>query len=298
MTGLYGIDICQLCKKGYTWNNYNCYCNISNCEQCGENGCLVCITGYIYNNNTNVCEKIKEEEKVRCYDWRCGICFSESKGSCINCKKGYYKRKGDCLKLNWLTITGLCPYNYYNKDNYCFPICNGVDCPVKYDSSINLCPSNKCLVCKNNSLQIWPECDNSEECSSIEGCINCISNNECIFCNQGYYLLGGLCYKYTRGCSICYNNDSCEYCFSGFELTSDKKCNLTYNFDFDIDEYNEYKEEFLNYIYYDNVYLSCYICSAKEYCKYKLIKYGIDEEQCMECPNNCLDCYYLGSKKY
>ncbi len=297
-TGFFGSDLCQLCKKGYVWDNNYCICNISNCEHCGEHGCLVCNPGYIYNNTTNECEKIKDEKKIACYDSGCDICFSESKGACIKCKKGYYGREGVCYKLKFSSITGLCPYNYYNKDDFCFPICDEVDCPVKYNSSASLCPSNECLICKNNSLQIWTKCDNSEECSSIEGCLNCITNGECIFCNQGYYLLGGLCYKCIRGCSICYNNNSCEYCFSGFELNPDKKCNLTYNFDFDIIEYNKYKEAFLNKTCPDNKCLSCYVCDTEEYCKYNLIKYGIDEEQCMKCPDKCLNCYYLGSKKY
>ena len=88
---------------------------------------MVCKTGYIYNNTTNECEKVKGEEKIDCYKSRCEICFSESKWACIKCKKGYFKRKGECLKLNFSSISGLCPYNYYNKDYYCFQICDGVD---------------------------------------------------------------------------------------------------------------------------------------------------------------------------
>ena len=296
-TGLVGLEICQLCKKGYTLgDDSKCYCNISNCEHCGENECLVCETGYIYNNQTKECEQIKE--KIKCNDTNCDICYSELKGACVECRKGFYERKGECIKLEKANETGLCPYNFYNKNNYCLPICEGIDCPVKYDSSKNLCPSNKCLVCVNNVLKIWAECDNSEECTSIEGCLNCVTNDECVFCNNGYYLLGGLCYKCIEGCSICYNNYSCEYCLSGFELTSDKKCNLTYNFDFDIEEYNNYKEKFLNKIYTNNIYLPCYVCNTKDYCKYRKIKSNFNEEYCMQCPNNCLDCYYYGHRKF
>ena len=76
-----GRYICQLCKKGYTLgHDSRCYCNISNCEQCGENECLVCETGYIYNNQTKECEQIKD--KIKCNDTNCDICFSELKGAC------------------------------------------------------------------------------------------------------------------------------------------------------------------------------------------------------------------------
>ena len=57
-SGFFGTNICQLCKKGYVWDNYNCICNLSNWEQCGENECLVCKICYYYNENTNECEKI------------------------------------------------------------------------------------------------------------------------------------------------------------------------------------------------------------------------------------------------
>ena len=50
-TGFAGTYQCEKCKNGYELlHDSSCYCNISNCEQCGENKCLVCETGYIYNN--------------------------------------------------------------------------------------------------------------------------------------------------------------------------------------------------------------------------------------------------------
>ena len=49
-TGFSGLKICQLCKKGYTLENNECICNIPNCRQCGENKCLICESGFYYNN--------------------------------------------------------------------------------------------------------------------------------------------------------------------------------------------------------------------------------------------------------
>ena len=293
-----GNSMCHLCKKGYDGSWDKCYCSISNCEQCGENECLDCEPGYIYNNKTNKCEKFKDE-KIKCNDPNCDICFSELKGACYECKEGFYERKGKCIKLEKVNETGLCPYNYYNKNNYCLPICYGIDCPVKYDSSRNLCPSNKCLVCKNNVLKIWNECDNSDECSSIEGCLNCISNDECVFCNRGYYLLGGLCYKCITGCSICYNNYSCKYCLSGFELTPDKQCILTYNYDFDMGEYNKYKELMLyrKGCSIDEC-LNCTFFFYAERCQKCSKGYGTDYNECVKCPSNCNNCKIKDEKLY
>ena len=130
------------------------------------------------------------------------------------------------------------------------------------------------MICENNRLKVQDECDNSNECSSIKGCLNCKSKDECIFCNRGYYLLGGLCYKCIKGCSICSNSYSCEYCLSGFKLTSDKQCNLTYKFDFDIDEYNRYKEEFLNKTCLDDKCLYCTFKNEEETCQKCISGYG------------------------
>ena len=286
-TGLGGLDICKLCKNGYILENDYCICNISNCEQCGENKCLVCDIGYIYNNTSNKCEK-QNNENIICYDNNCSICFSELKGACIECKEGFDVRKGECIELIHTKENGKCPIDYYQSENYCFPNCDGVDCPIERSNSRNLCPSNRCLFCRNNILYILAECDNSVECSSIEGCINCLTNDECIFCNQGYYLLGGLCYKCIKGCGICRNNKTCDYCLSGFELTSDNHCKLTNNFDFNITLYNYYKEELLKQNCSYDTCLSCYFNSEKcEKCKSGYYSY---RGRCLPCSSNCLDC--------
>ena len=298
ITGLGGLNICQVCKKGFVWDDFYCNCNISNCEQCGEDKCLVCKVGYYYNNATNKCEKPKEENMISCLDPNCDICFSEYEGACVKCKEGYNEIKGSCNPLEKADNRGRCPKNYYKIDNYCFPICRGIDCYVKSYNSYSLCPSNKCLLCNNNHLDSWTECDNSVECSLNKGCMNCISNDECLYCNQGYYLLGGICHKCIEGCSICYDNNSCEYCLSGFELTLDKKCNLTYNFDFDIELYNRQKEILLNKTCSDNNCLSCTYRDEKEECQKCSIGYGPYRERCRECSSNCLDCFYLSGLQY
>ena len=108
----------------------------------------------------------------------------------------------------------------------------------------------------------------------------CITNDECLFCNQGYYLLGGLCHKCIEGCGICRNNQTCEYCLSGFELTSDKKCKLTNNFDFNIDLYNKFKEDFRND--------TCY--------NHKSLSFLIKNSECRDCDDEPEECSILQDK--
>ena len=290
--GFASSNVCQLCKNGYDFQKHKCICNISNCEHCGQNNCLVCSAGYFYNTTSNKCEKQKDEEKIPCYDPNCDACFSKEKGACVNCKEGFTQRKGECIELIKPGKYGSCPNNYYRKGDFCFQDFEGMNCSIDYFSEY-YCPSNKCLKCsEEKQLIVIAECDNSAECSSIKGCLNCITKDECLICNQGYYLLGGLCYKCTEGCSICSNNQTCQYCMSGFELNSDKKCVLTYNFDFNIDLYNQFKQELVQKECTDNKCLYCTYRYDIETCGKCINGYGPNGIKCFHCFDKCIDCYY------
>ena len=292
MIGFVADYVCQLCKNGYHFEEFECICNISNCEHCGQDICLVCSTGYFYNITSNKCEKQKDEEEISCHDPNCDLCFSKEKGACTNCKEGFNKKKGECNELAKPKY-GSCPKNYYNSGDFCFPDCNGINCSISLEYSYySYCPSNKCLKCsEEKELIIKDECDNSAECSSIKGCLNCITKDECLICNRGYYLLGGLCYKCIKGCSICSNNQTCQYCLSGFELNSEKKCVLTYNFDYDITLYNKYKQELIQKECSDSKCLYCTFQGYWETCGKCINGYGPNGIKCFQCPNNCIDCY-------
>ena len=247
--GFAGYNLCRLCKKGYYNFLYDCYCMINNCEQCSENGCYKCIAGYFFNDTSRECEEENEENKFKCYDEHCEFCTSDEKGGCEYCLDGYIVKRGECYQLPIPDENNTCPEGYYFSMNKCKEKCGGINCTK---ANINIfgviyytCPSNKCLVCVNNELQIFSECDNSEECSLMKGCLNCITSDECLICNQGYYLLGGTCIKCIEGCSICSNNSTCEYCMSGYAIDSEKKCNLTNDFDFNLDVYNNYKNRLI-----------------------------------------------------
>ena len=177
--------------------------------------------------------------------------------------------------------------------------CGGVDCTFKagyYQTSIIYkCPINNCLICLENELIFLSECDNSVECSMIEGCLNCIKNDECKVCKQGYYLLGGFCHKCIEGCSICSNNQTCDYCMSGYDLDSNKECFFTNNFDFNISEYNIIKKKLIQRNYpnelpptNDNPLIRCDLN-----CEYCNNRYG----ECIKCKqsyslknNYCIKC--------
>ena len=274
-TGLAGLHICSLCKNGYYNYNDDCYCDIEDCEFCSEKLCLICKAGYYFNTISNTCEKQKDEEKLPCYDQNCDGCFSEEKGGCDYCKEGYFYQKGECLDLPKPDNNKKCPDGHYLKDDkYCDKICGGVDCHEK-QFYYNLCPINKCLVCSDNELQIFSECDNSQNCT-MEGCLNCITNDECLICTQGYFLLYGICIKCPEGCSVCINNETCILCLSGFKFNSEKKCVLSNNFDFNINKYKKYKNKLIE-------------TNFPEEKKY--IKDDISDKDIVECDKNCIKCY-------
>ena len=245
-SGFPGLHLCYHCKNGYYNYNGDCDCIIDNCDKCNENFCDKCKTNYFYNSTSEKCEE--NDIKISCYDENCETCFSEEKGACEDCNDGYTNKMGQCIKLPDKDKDGNCPDGYYLDNNICKEKCSGVDCSnqVLYYYT---CPSSECLVCQNNVLYIFSDCDDSENCD-LDGCFSCITNEECGICNQGRYNIGGKCEKCIYGCASCSNNETCDYCLSGFELSEDKKkCNKNNNFDFNVTLYKIIKNRMLEFYY-------------------------------------------------
>ena len=305
-SGLAGYNLCQLCKDGYYRNNNDCYCQVENCEHCSENGCLKCSSGYYYNETLNKCEKEQEIENIECYDQNCDSCFSEEKGACENCKEGYVAKKGECNELP-LVVNGTCPPKHVTYDGkYCVQECEGIECTIlnfNFFTFFLTCSSNECLVCTNNQILFFSQCDNSRVCSVMEGCLNCKTNDECIICNQGYYLLGGLCHKCINGCASCINNYTCNYCMSGYELTPDKQCNFTNRMDFAVSTYSVYKEQMIKIYHPEEVpatpaptNIKTTVISEQTSLTNSSDPYGINVQLIMECPSHCEKCYDSNGK--
>ena len=310
-TGLAGLHICLLCKNGYYNSDNDCYCEIDNCEICQENKCQKCKSGYHYIESNNTCIKYEESE-MNCFDPNCDGCYSNEQGACEYCKEGYYEVKGECIQLSEPDSFGHCEEDYYLNDGYCQQKCDGIDCPSK-QFYYYTCPSNKCLVCSNNELQIFSECDNHEECGN-SSCLNCITENHCVICTLGYYLLNGECKRCTDGCAICSNDNECDYCLSGFYLDSNKKCYMSdNNFDFNINKYKQLRNErirskfpgesTINDIDYSEILncdpncVNCYQNTG--ICKQCKSLFVLENNQCVKhCTDiNCLDCSMINGNE-
>ena len=245
-SGLPGLHLCYHCKNGYYNYKGDCDCLIENCVKCNETSCEKCKTNYYYDPDSEKCEEV--EIKISCFDKNCKTCFSDKKGACEECNDGYSNKKGECIKLPEKNSDGSCPDGYYLNNDICEEKCSGVDCS-KQLLYYYTCPSSECLVCQNNILYIFSDCDDSKNCN-LDGCFNCISNEECGICHQGRYNINGKCEKCIFGCASCSNNETCDYCLSGFGLSDDKKkCTKNNNFDFNITLYNKIKLKMLEFYY-------------------------------------------------
>ena len=308
-TGFTGYYLCYQCKDGYYNIENSCYCDIKNCEQCSENSCLKCKTNYHYNYTTKECEK--NEISINCYDPNCKTCFSEEMGACQECIEGYDNDKGKCYQLK-LPDNHQCPENYFMHNNFCYENCEGLNCTIRDRRYSNRykCEINKCILCENNIIYLYSNCNNTEECK-LEGCLNCVTPDKCVICSQGYYNIGGICKKCIEGCSLCSNNLTCDYCFSGYKLNDDGQCELNNIFDFNLDLYihnkiilykDNHKTEYHNVIEKNssNVKvcdINCRSCiDSTGICKECEQPYILKNNECtLNChDNNCANCFMFG----
>ena len=249
-SGYSGIDICSQCKDGYSIIMNNCHCSIEYCEKCsGDNSCEKCITNFFFNTTSGKCEK--NEAEIKCFDQNCKTCFSTEKGACEKCEEGYTLKKGSCMKLPKVDSDGKCPDGYFKSNGVCEEICNGIDCSIEHQDFYT-CASNNCLSCQNNILHINNNCDNSKDCH-LDGCLICLTNDECAKCTQGRYLIEGQCKNCTSGCASCSDSTSCNYCLSGFEKDNDGQCIQTNNFDYNTSEYQSLKKQLIELYYPEEI---------------------------------------------
>lgn len=242
-SGYAGLHICKLCRNGFYRKENDCQCEIPDCEICEENNCKLCRAGYFFNATSKACEEQKDVDKIPCHDPNCDGCYNTNANSCIRCKDGYSERKGICIKMPDKESSDKCPSGYYLDDKTCEKNCAGVNCD-KREFNYFTCESNKCLVCTENVLEIFSECNNSQVCTK-DGCLNCITDAECVICTPGYYLLGGECKRCINGCAYCTNPTTCEYCLFGYNLNSAGECVLDYNYDFNPTLYKKIRNDLI-----------------------------------------------------
>jgi len=236
-------NYCGSCFDGYYislyYKSYCSYCGSNKIKQCHQNYNGNIIIDECYSDYILIRNKCVEKCDSTNYRSHCLICHEEENklDQCKQCKEGYYV-PNDLEQLSYCyscpSSCQSCEGSFYN------PICT--KCKIGYKLS-----GGKCLKeCTTGS-------DNyCKNCNTEEGKID-----QCLECNDGYYLskISNYDYYYNNSliyCSVCPNNcTKCKYneykadcteCKNGYYLAKQ--------------EYNEYSY-YYNPIYYNK----CEECS-------------------------------------
>ena len=234
--GYYIDDDTLKCVKG-TIPGCNVYSNETNCTTC-ESVPSANTQWKAYYNNGNSCV-VHSSNNCETYN--------TSSDACINCKNGYYK-DGNVCKPNVLATNcqdsvlnndkcSVCSKKYYKDGSFCKP--HTVKNCNDYNQSLNRC--NNCLEnfymdnfncientapnckTKSSSSNSCSECNLDTEYPNGEnGCVvrdtieNCTTYNPstkyCLVCNDGFFVLGGLCVANPTGVSDCIVYSSATTC--------------------------------------------------------------------------------------
>lgn len=220
---------CLTCRVGYSLDNGGASCtkdtcNVPNCLYCAADGtCLRCLSSFTLSNN--VCSS------VTCNLTNCQTCKKNSR-FCDGCQAGYM--------LNiW---TGQCENHSINVTNcvsFMIDSSNQLRC-IKCDS--NLMPSKDQLSCVLNCRSDCQACSNSLTCTTCKpgftlssgnciknNCTNtrctlCATNSTCLACDGYSTLSGGSCVAASCSsphCSLCLvGSAECEVCAEGYALNT------------------------------------------------------------------------------
>ena len=327
---------CHYCNKDSILFEEECYCNILSCENCRNNKCLKCNIPFSYSSDSNKC--LFDFSYHNCYDSNCNFCSNPNEGFCLKCKEGYELINGNCYKLDeCIKKDGKCigcqDDNYYvNGNDYCSYKCLRNTCNNPFPNNLYKCEDG-CLFCQNNKIYALSNCDNTNYCN-IDNCLYCISKNECLYCNTGYYKINGKCEKCPNNCIDCSSSSKCNICHYEYKLNNENQCvkievkdNEYENevIDFEIDylekKVNKLKNEGYNYTINDFLLLNnknifhclkelnnyCYLCEP-EYtlingicysnnCKVQNCEYCIDNN-CYSCKKNYEKVYNSNKNSY
>ena len=351
------LDVCYL-KAELPYNETYYYENklhirtcskmIDNCEQCfhyyGQINCTKCANETYFvdedyhhciekeniDDNTHFYDSIKNEyyscEKYNNISF-CSECDNNS--TCIRCKEEYTfitEEKDECVPIADLG------YFYYqdSNDTTLYKECN--------ESIINCktCISeDKCLLChnfyelyynqskcvnisekkyyRNTTDGLYYDCNNT-----IDKCIQCTSESQCITCQSGYHPINGICLIKVDHCRL-YNSDGkCLNCTKGYKVSNTENiCIIAINNCIEVNERGQCKKCSNAYILKEYEYDKCYLkadfannqsyyeddyhlklCSKLYQNCEKCIKGDDDDVKCIECKKSNNISYYFVDEDY
>jgi hypothetical protein len=233
---------CEItCTRGHYGdiNDNRCKICSNNCEECNMNGCISCAINYYIQPNlscdTSCPDRYYKDDLDRtCKECSIDRCFRcelvDSRVLCIECYNPYYLRIDSTCDT--ICEDGYYPDNISKKCTSC-PIENCSNCHLQQDSSFicTECMVNYYLYSLEDSRSCVSKCpigyyeDNSNICSNCkENCIKCTNSDDCLKCQQGYYLQPDIdeCKSYCP--EFYYTNDSLEAPRCSFCKENCRKC--------------------------------------------------------------------------
>ena len=192
-------------------------CNIENCIQCSSFSPDICLDCLLpYKLSSSGCHLTQEEriEKI------------------TNCE--YYNKDQTCLKC----IQGFHVFNRFceadcQDDCICFEPYVCISQRDDQSAMVNQRNTQECeSPCTTCSISDPTSCLECPEGYTLDGgkcrycpvknCEICRYDNYCVYCKEGMYPSGGLCYKCSSGCAECYTYSICDECKSGYSKSNNK----------------------------------------------------------------------------
>ncbi|CAD8118190.1 unnamed protein product [Paramecium sonneborni] len=292
---------CEICNDGYFPNSdRQCINCIPNCKNCvNQQFCIQCMDGYY----------IKEDQCIQC-NLNCQTCLIQAQ-LCQSCRINY--------QINSINKTCQCKRGYYENNNQC------LQCKYPCKKCSNQDECQECAQISNLFLNEQNKCECKQGYYYFQQfcllcdytCLTCVDNSlNCLSCDQSKLrtLTGNSCpcikNYFENENKVCYPCDSdegkitqsCQYknptdfiwtygeeCDDGNEINRDG-CSINL-----IDQYYSC----LNVILQQSICflcpMNCIICdfdqmNKKSFCTKCEIGYFLDQNQCVQCQNNCLEC--------
>ncbi|KAL4506331.1 hypothetical protein ABPG73_017065 [Tetrahymena malaccensis] len=287
---------CTLCNPGYYIDSTgNCQQCVSPCSSCQNTAstCLSCINNYIFVESNNSCSPI--------CDSSCKTCSSpQNSYSCLSCFDGAFLDNNNqcqkcispcqnCDQSGSYCLSCIQNYTFNATQNTCLPIC---------DASCNTCSlpmsNQSCLSCFDGFYLINNQCLPCQSpCSTCQA-----SSNYCLTCQKDYIFQ-----QQTNSCSpICDSSckTSCLSCFDGFYLLNNQCLNCQSPCATCINSSSNCLSCKENYTFNEpqnfctpNCDPSCKTCSSpnnNQSCLSCNDGFYLMNNQCIQCQSPCLTC--------
>lgn len=282
---------CRECNSGYKLVGQDCVIDIqceiqeyidkytSSCKPCHqscltckgelETDCITCAEDRVRNDGycNMICPSYRFNYQGQCLDCdiSCERCKERTNSDCTECKKDKVIYKGRCMDR--------CPSNSYLLNREC----------IECDSACKQCtrPGIDCIECNTHYFRYNTDCINTcpkqyyrtntgcDICADF--CINCIDSEVCNNCEEGFYLVDGVCNKAPDcGEGMYFNSTRCKEC--------DKRCKACYG-NTAKECYKCSEEYFLESSSCENLLSSCDVGMYRD-----------EMNRCQSCPSECRTC--------